>query len=669
MPTHAIRIPPRFARRALPAALGALVAALSFALAPAARADDGRPADDLLADGWTVEGYIDPAAGEAQRPQVALDDGGDPIAVWAGRARTDVPYEILYSRFDGTTWSPAARAFAASPWQNQLPRLSRADDGTVWIAWLQFGDADTPTKTALSILLAARWAAGAWSAPETVAVDLCLPRREEFPSEFALLAVDQDEVWVAYALEPNADPFGLDRDLWSTRRTAAGWGTPQRASDAGLAETRPELALGPQGRPVVFFGFANSTSLLWAKTWTGTGWEQGPADALSAIAIFEHAVQRDTSGAVRMIALIREDVSGLAVDHVREFVWDTAGFHPGPILLQAAVPLGGKTEPPDWQGLSLATAAPCTGCPAGTPPSYRPLWIDFTPGPVPRVFSALRTAGGFEPIDVAGTTFEPAEAYPHAAYDPALDRWYAVWAGPPSPQGLRRAKFSWTQEFAGDLGIGASLVEPDTARIEIVCSGDASGREIRVHRLAWNEAGPPPLAPPIPAAAVEVAGSPAPGPCPLFLDDLPGPGSYYYYAELVADGTFPADYARTSVALVLDDGPPPPPPVPSTAFLAPYPQPALGRAVTLPFDLRSAATNLQVTIHDLRGRVVRRIVLGPRDPGRYRGASAAEWNGRDDDGRRVPGGVYFARLWLDDDVSVDEARRVVIAPTFRGAAP
>jgi hypothetical protein len=639
---------------------------VALLLAAPTGADAGRPADGLLADGWTVEGYVDPASGEAQRPQVAIDDQGDPIAVWAGRAQSDLPYEILASRFDGTAWSPAARAFAASPWQNQLPRLSRAADGTLWIAWLRFGDGMTPVKTTFSVLLAARWAGGAWSAPETVAVELALPLREEFPSEFAILAVDHDEAWVTFARGPNTDPFSLERDLWSARRTAAGWASPVLVSDAGLSETRPELAFGPGGRPVVFFGFANSNSVLWAKTWSGSAWEQGAADVLPAIGIFEHAAQSDTSGAVRLVAILREDVAGLAEDHVREFVWNAGGFHAGPILLQAAVPVGGAGEPPDWQGLSLATSGPCVSCPSGTPPKFRPLWVDFTPGPVPRVFSALRGAQDYGPLEVAGTTLDPDEAYPTAAYDPAIDRWYAVWAGPPSTLGLRRTKFAWTQTFAGDVGIGATLVLPDTARVEIVCSGDATGREFRVFRLAWEPTSPPPLAPPIPAAAVELAGSPYAGPCPVFLDDLPGAGRYFYYVELVAEGSFPAVYGRASTPVVLGEEPPPGPAPPGTAFLAPYPQPALGGTVTLPFDLRASAANVQVTIHDLRGRAVRRIVLGARDAGAYRGGAAVQWDGRDDDGRTLPGGVYFARLWLDDGVAAGGARRVVFAPGGAG---
>lgn len=633
-----------------------------LAAAPPHLAASPGPDDGVLAEGWTVEGYIDPAAGEAQRAQVGIDATGAPLAVWAGRLLTTEPFEIRFTRFDGAAWSPVLPAFAAGAGQNQLPRLSRAPDGTLWLAWLRFGDFTSGNKTLFSVLMAARHVDGAWSAPETVAVDLALPRREQFPSEFSILGLSRDEAWVAFARDPDGDPFSLVRDLEAAHRTAAGWGPPTLVSDAGLSETRPELAVGPGGRPVVFFAFANSNSVLWAKAWNGSTWEQGVNDVLAANGIFEHAAQADTSGAVRLVAFVRETVGGLEEDHVREFVWDAGGFHPGPVILQAAVVEGSGAEPPGWEGLSLGSSGPCTGCPAGTPPLYRPLWIDFTPGQSPRVFSTQREAAGYAPLDVAGTTLEPAEAYPNTAYDDALDRWYAVWVGAPSTTGLRRAKFAWTQSFAGDLGIGAALVAPDTARIEIVCSGDAAGREFRIFRLGWEVAGLPPLAPPIPAAAVELPGSPFAGPCPLGMDDRPGAGRWFYYAQLVGEGTFPAGFARASQPVVIDGNPPPPGGTPaSTAFLAPYPQPAFGAPVRLPFDLKSAASDVTITVHDLRGRGVRRFVLGARPAGRYRDGSAVTWDFRDDAGRAVPGGMYFARL-LVDGVATLPARRVVFAP-------
>ncbi len=438
---------------ALPSSFALVLAAvLAFVGAPraAAAASDAVP-DRVLAEGWTVEGYIDPAAGEGQRAQVALDPDGAPIAVWANRATNLVPFEIVWSRFDGAAWSPATRAFAPSPLENQLPRLARAADGALWLAWLQFDDR-LATASLFSSLVVARRVDGAWAAPETVATGLSLPNREFFPSEFAVHAVSRDEAWVVFAVGPQDNPFSLDRDLYSARYAAGAWGPPILVSNAGLAETRPEITTGPGGRPVVFFGFQNAPSVLWAKTWTGSAWEQGANDELATNAIFEHAVQPDTAGAVRMVAFVREPLPVGEEDHVREYVWNEGGFHPGPIVLQAAVVEGAGTEPPEWRHLSLATSSACNPpCAPNAVPRYRVQWTDFSPGHLPYVLSAEREPAGYKPLDSPGSALLPDESYPNAAWDPALARWYAVWTAPPttgracarSSRGPRRSRATW----------------------------------------------------------------------------------------------------------------------------------------------------------------------------------------------------------------------------------
>lgn len=99
------------------------------------------------------------------------------------------------------------------------------------------------------------------------------------------------------------------------------------------------------------------------------------------------------------------------------------------------------------------------------------------------------------------------------------------------------------------------------------------------------------------------------------------------------------------------------PPVTELYQNFPNPFPAPGRAATCVwFDLAGAAST-ELAVLDLRGRLVRRIIPGPDFPGylpagRY-GRSAAggptcdvrlTWDGRADDGRLVPPGVYLLKL-------------------------
>ncbi|MGH7474828.1 MAG: S8 family serine peptidase [Longimicrobiales bacterium] len=91
-------------------------------------------------------------------------------------------------------------------------------------------------------------------------------------------------------------------------------------------------------------------------------------------------------------------------------------------------------------------------------------------------------------------------------------------------------------------------------------------------------------------------------------------------------------------------------------FPNPFPGAAPNGRTTLWFDLAERAS-VQLTIHDLRGRLIRRLIPGPGcgpvelDAGVYgRTMTSADpcvstqWDGRDERGQLVPSGVYIARL-------------------------
>ena len=94
-------------------------------------------------------------------------------------------------------------------------------------------------------------------------------------------------------------------------------------------------------------------------------------------------------------------------------------------------------------------------------------------------------------------------------------------------------------------------------------------------------------------------------------------------------------------------------PVP-TVFAARAPQPNPFReSTTFAFDLPTARS-VQLDIHGLDGRVVRRLAQGGWDAGRH----LAIWDGRDDRGRLVASGIYFARLVAGEFTSTHRVVRL-----------
>ena len=84
-----------------------------------------------------------------------------------------------------------------------------------------------------------------------------------------------------------------------------------------------------------------------------------------------------------------------------------------------------------------------------------------------------------------------------------------------------------------------------------------------------------------------------------------------------------------------------------TALLPNYPNP-FNPETWIPYQLANPS-DVQITIYDTRGTVVRHLDLGHQQEGYYTSRSrAAYWDGRNDVGERVASGVYFYQLQADN---------------------
>jgi hypothetical protein len=99
--------------------------------------------------------------------------------------------------------------------------------------------------------------------------------------------------------------------------------------------------------------------------------------------------------------------------------------------------------------------------------------------------------------------------------------------------------------------------------------------------------------------------------------------------------------------------------IPSTASVGtPYPNPFRpGGSLIVTVPLANGVANLKVTIHDARGRLVRRIELPGLSSSGSGGFRQVTWDGRDGAGRIVPSGVYFMALRGE---GLSDAKRIVV---------
>ena len=83
-----------------------------------------------------------------------------------------------------------------------------------------------------------------------------------------------------------------------------------------------------------------------------------------------------------------------------------------------------------------------------------------------------------------------------------------------------------------------------------------------------------------------------------------------------------------------------------TVLLSNYPNP-FNPETWIPYHL-SKSTDVQITIYDTYGTIVRHLALGHQAAGYYTSRShSAYWDGRNDFGERVASGVYFYQLQAD----------------------
>jgi hypothetical protein len=92
----------------------------------------------------------------------------------------------------------------------------------------------------------------------------------------------------------------------------------------------------------------------------------------------------------------------------------------------------------------------------------------------------------------------------------------------------------------------------------------------------------------------------------------------------------------------------------STAFEWSRPNP-FSSETELRFTL-AHQTHVMLSIYDVAGRLVRRLIDEERDAGQHN----VTWSGRDRDGRALPSGVYFSQLIAGDYV---RARKLVLLPS------
>jgi len=261
---------------------------------------------------WQAPVALSAAGRDALDPQVAFDAAGDAFAVWT---RSDGTNQIAQAavRPAGGTWQ-APVSLSGAGQDAAYPQIGADGTGDAVAVWTRAGFGEESRVQA-----AARPAGGPWQAP----VSLSAAGQDAYDAQVAI-----DPHGAAVAVWDRSD--GTDQIVQVASRAAGGaWQPPLSLSASGQNAIYPQVAVDGQGTAaVVWQRFDGVNSIVQAAVRpAGGSWPSSPVDVSLA----------DGSAEAPQVAL---DAAGNAVA-----VWQRFGAS-GSVVQAASRPVGGGWQAP-----------------------------------------------------------------------------------------------------------------------------------------------------------------------------------------------------------------------------------------------------------------------------------------------------------------------------------
>lgn len=205
--------------------------------------------------GWGTAALIETDnAGSALDPRIAIDAGGNAMAVWYQRdgIRTNI-WANLYTA--GWGWGTAQLIETNNTGGASNPQIAINADGNAMVVWHQ------SDGVRLNIWANLYTAGGGWGTAQRI------ESNNTGAAFYPQIAIDADGN--ALAVWPQSD--GLRNNMWANRYTAGcGWGTAQliETDNAGGAFS-PQIAVNADGNAIAVWHQSDGTRLnIWANRYT-----------------------------------------------------------------------------------------------------------------------------------------------------------------------------------------------------------------------------------------------------------------------------------------------------------------------------------------------------------------------------------------------------------------
>ncbi len=193
--------------------------------------------------------------GPADLPQIAFDDNGNAIAVWM--QMDSARWSIWANRFDGASWGGAALVETIDTGEARDPQIAFDKNGKAIVVWAQNDGTRSNIRASL-------FSSGSWGGSTLIESDD---------------AGDAEEPQIAFDNAGNALAIwqqfdGVRYNVWTNRFDGSSWGTASliENDDSGFAGGA-QIAIDGNGNAIAVWSQHDGTRLnAWANHYDGSGW-------------------------------------------------------------------------------------------------------------------------------------------------------------------------------------------------------------------------------------------------------------------------------------------------------------------------------------------------------------------------------------------------------------
>ncbi|MCX5801757.1 MAG: hypothetical protein NTX17_10295 [Candidatus Eisenbacteria bacterium] len=198
-------------------------------------------------------------------PMVVVDSAGTAWVFWMGIDASQGDFEIMYSRWRGEGWTPEERVHPDNVQKDAWHMACIGEDGIPWVVWERYRGGTSPYCDVLTT----HWAGAGWCEPET------LYAAGIEGQGYEMGCVDTTSVWAVVGAFVNRHP-GYDLDLFFRNRVDGVWSSLEHIDHPEVQDGYPDIAVSGLGVPWVVWEAMDHVDTLHCVYRDEGTWRESP---------------------------------------------------------------------------------------------------------------------------------------------------------------------------------------------------------------------------------------------------------------------------------------------------------------------------------------------------------------------------------------------------------